>query len=397
MLISEVVSMRFNYIISQACIRYIIFFVIGNFSALWAITPFGCFDILKAPTPKWMLQQIETDLQPFTTELSREYLDFIFDKYKEEQSFVRIRVSRGKFVIEKSQTASCNEMAELIIKPLQMMHCWSPLPDCDFIFTCRDVVYGLNCGKNFEVTTFPIFIIAKDKKDSGLILMPDWYALHEFYPDKSRILREQIPWEEKKNVVFFRGADSGVWDRVNWRAFPRPKLVSLSLQYPHLIDAKFTDLLLWEENSCIRDVMKSEGMLTHYEPIEHFPRYRYLIDIDGHTANTPRTALYLYSGSVMFKQMTNKILWYYSELEPYTHYIPVAENLSDIFTQMEWALVHDHECQEIARNAFCIAETTLRPEVVYLYLYRLLEKYSSKQKKYYHCSRHKKTQITCAK
>ncbi|MGH2611461.1 MAG: glycosyl transferase family 90, partial [Rhabdochlamydiaceae bacterium] len=73
----------------------------------------------------------------------------------------------------------------------------------------------------------------------------------------------------------------------------------------------------------------------------------------------------------------------YKELKPYVNFIPVAEDLSDIITQIEWAKNHDAECQKIAENAYRTAEEVLRLECSYLYLYRLLEAYSKKQQKYY--------------
>jgi hypothetical protein len=129
--------------------------------------------------------------------------------------------------------------------------------------------------------------------------------------------------------------------------------------------------------------MTKEGMVGNQVPLKDFPRYRYLMDVDGHTANTPRVALLLHSNSVMVKQVTDDMLWFYPALKPYVHFIPVKQDLSDLLPQLEWAKNHEKECTEIVRNANQLAAEALSPEAIYLYLYRLLEAYSSKQREYY--------------
>ncbi|QZA58137.1 glycosyl transferase family 90 [Candidatus Rhabdochlamydia porcellionis] len=346
---------------------------------------------LHEPTPHWMSEQIERNLQPFEEELSRQNLDRFFEEYAYGMGLVRIRVVQGQMFIEGSDRNIRDWYAEKFLIPLKEMHKISPLPDVDFIFTHFDVPYYYYkrlVGESFPGGKYALFCRAKDQFDDRIILMPDMYALNEYGSDKFQILsgRERMRnhWKSKRQVVFFRGADNGVFDRVNWRSCSRPALVALSLKYPDLIDARFTHLVEWQDkDSSIRDLMIKEGMLGERVPLREFSIYRYLIDVDGHTANTPRTALFLYSGSVLFKQTTDNILWFYSQLKPYVHYIPVAKDLSDIFTQIKWAKDHDEECKEMVDRAYNLAEKVLRLESVYLYFYRLLEAYSKKQKNYY--------------
>lgn len=350
-----------------------------------ALDPLLFSQQLNKPTPCWMVEQIEHNLKPFDKELSEQYLDRLFKEYGDFFMLVRIKVVRGELSVEKSKSAEPYELTDLIVSPLIMLHSLAPLPDIDFIFTCRDsfdTPRKAIRNSDPDGATWPIFMIAKNKNDKGLVLMPDWYALRDYQPDKSQIIKgtEVCPWQAKQKVLFFRGADSGVYNRADWRNAPRPTLVALSTRHPDLIDAKFHCLLPYEEDSSIRDIIKQEGMMGNYVPIESFSSYRYLIDVDGHTANTPRTALYLHSKSVMFKQVTNDVLWFYTTLKPYVHYIPVKEDLSDLISRIMRAKRHDKVCRKIAINAFQLAQEVLTPEATYLYFYRLLEAYSIKQK-----------------
>lgn len=164
-----------------------------------------------------------------------------------------------------------------------------------------------------------------------------------------------------------------------WMSYPRPRLMGLAIQYPHLIDAKFTHLFHAE----YYEFVNRSGYMGNFVTMQDHPRYRYLLDLDGNCASTPRFPLLLHSNSVILKNMTNSILWFYGTIQPYVHFIPVAEDISDIFTQLEWAKAHDEECRKISENARQLAADVLTEESVYLYFYRLLEAYSNKQKDYY--------------
>lgn len=347
---------------------------------------------LQEPTPEWMTEQIEHNLRPFKEELSCQYLDQFFEEYAHSMGLIRVRVFEGQLFFDGTAKSLADSYTEKFLTPLKKMHEISSLPDIDFIFTHFDIPYYYH--QFFFSTPLPgfkyaLFCRAKDRFDDRIILMPDMYALSEYEPEKSQILsgRERMRnfWESKHQILFFRGADNGAFDRVNWRLCARPALVALSLKNPDLIDARFNYLIRWwDKDPSITDLMIKEGMLGDFISLSEFSRYRYLIDIDGHTANTPRTALFLYSGSVLFKQVTDNILWFYSQLKPYVHYIPVSKDLSDICDQIKWAKKHDAECEEMVDRAYELAEEILSPECVYLYFYRLLEAYSRKQRNYYH-------------
>jgi hypothetical protein len=133
----------------------------------------------------------------------------------------------------------------------------------------------------------------------------------------------------------------------------------------------------------MQNIMAKEGMMGDYVPIKDSLKYRYLIDIDGFTANTPRVALFLHSNSVLFKQLSNDMLWYFGALKPYVHLIPVEKDLSDLIDKIEWARTHDDECKKISNNANDLASQALTQGAVYFYFYRLLEAYAKKQQAAY--------------
>lgn len=348
---------------------------------------------LSQPTPTWMLDQIEEDLAPFTKELSRKFLDELFQR--DDLWLVRVYVAKGKIKIRKSRGAARHSTPDQIIPHLLVLNKLVPLPDMDFIFTVEDGLMSIspdivfNTPEAIEARRFnddeligPIFCITQYDNKNGVIAIPDMYALKGFEPGRSLVLEGNCiyPWESKINTIFYRGADVGIIDLNEWLAQPRLKLVSLSCTYPDLIDAKITTLYSsWHKNFALE-----KGYMGNYISLRDHPQYKYLISVDAICAATPRFPLLLHSNSVVFKDMGKSHLWFIKALRPYEHFVPVKEDLSDLFTQLDWAKNHDDECKKISENARRLAADVLTHEAVYLYLYRLFEAYSKKQRYQYH-------------
>jgi len=80
------------------------------------------------------------------------------------------------------------------------------------------------------------------------------------------------------------------------------------------------------------------------------------------------------------KQETQNVQWFYTQLKPWIHYIPVEEDLSDLIEKIQWAIDNDEASKIIAQNAHTFVEENLMPEHVALYCYKVLVKYASLQK-----------------
>ncbi len=64
--------------------------------------------------------------------------------------------------------------------------------------------------------------------------------------------------------------------------------------------------------------------------------------------------------------------FFYKDLKPYEHYIPVKEDLSDFSEQITWAETHQEEALKIARNAQNYAIENLSREKAIQYLENVL-------------------------
>ena len=66
------------------------------------------------------------------------------------------------------------------------------------------------------------------------------------------------------------------------------------------------------------------------------------MNIDG-TVAAYRMPYLLAGHSLVFKQDSPYYEHFYKKLVPWTHYVPVKRDMSDILDQLEWAKEHDEE------------------------------------------------------
>jgi hypothetical protein len=190
---------------------------------------------------------------------------------------------------------------------------------------------------------------------------------------------KKYPWDKKKTQAFWRGATTGGYlTLANWDQFARTKLVLLSLKHPQEVDARINKFV--QCDPAVPELLKSKGMQGNtVDQMDHL-KYKYLIDVDGNTCTFERCFWELLSNSLLLKQETPNIQWYYGALKPYEHYVPVKEDLSDLMEKLAWAKAHDAEAQQIAANATAFVKQNLNTEDSFVYMAHLLKEYAKLQR-----------------
>lgn len=97
--------------------------------------------------------------------------------------------------------------------------------------------------------------------------------------------------------------------------------------------------------------------------IEDMLAYKAIIMLEGNDVSSGLKWA-LYSNSVVMTQTPTKTSWAMEELlEPWVHYIPLADDLSDVEDMMRWVIDHDDEAQEIAnRGRVWISDLVFHPD-----------------------------------
>jgi len=188
-------------------------------------------------------------------------------------------------------------------------------------------------------------------------------------------------WKKRKNTAVFRGSSTG--RGVTVETNQRLKLAWLSYQESFtdpeepLLDAGITE---W--NTRPRK-LKGEKYLQTIDP-SSFPftlvapltpqeqtEYKYIVNVEGHVASY-RLSLELKSGSCILLASSEYKLWYSHLLEPWTHYVPVKHDLSDLYERIEWCRENDEKCLQIAKNAKKFGDKYITREGILNYLQLLL-------------------------
>jgi hypothetical protein len=111
------------------------------------------------------------------------------------------------------------------------------------------------------------------------------------------------------------------------------------------VDAKFTTIL---DSSKLPPIIDNITISGESLSMEDQLKYKALIFMEGNDVSTG-LKWGLYSNSVVMITKPSISSWAMEELlEPYVHYVPLRDDLSDVETQMKWIVEHDREAKEIA-------------------------------------------------
>ena len=75
-------------------------------------------------------------------------------------------------------------------------------------------------------------------------------------------------------------------------------------------------------------------------------QYKYQLNVDG-TVAAYRFPYLLAGNSLVLKQDSPFYEHFYSKLEPWTHYVPLKRDLSDVVEKVQWAREHDEEVSRL--------------------------------------------------
>lgn len=344
---------------------------------------------ISMPIPSWVQNQIERDLSFFLdSELGAEAIYqthlHILDKIGKGASFYHYRIldrKLYKWVPDGERLAYVDTALEKALKTLLI---YAPVPDVDFILSSMDGVPEPYMPENFflvEDSRLQAPILAQAKRNhsstSCVVLIPDQFSLHPNWGKLSEEIiqcSQKILWEAKKEIAVWRGGltDMGVpngFPVFDLLSCPRFQIAKCSCLSPFLVDAGIT----WG-SAPQGGRLEEEGVLRGALSQEEHLAYKYLPVLDGHMCTYPGYQWRLLSNSAAFKQDSDQIQWFYGELQPYVHYVPVAHDMSDLAEKVIWAKSHDAEVLEIMKRAQMFAVRNLMLEDNYAYLFHVLKR-----------------------
>ncbi len=160
-----------------------------------------------------------------------------------------------------------------------------------------------------------------------------------------------IPWEQKKEILFWRGSSTGISSSGSWKDLQRIKLCEIASNSKNqdLFDVGLSNII--QLNKGAENEIKILGYLKDYKSIKLINTFKYLIDVDGNSNAWSSLFLKLLSSSVVLKVESEGGYkqWYYDRLIPWQHYVPVDKDLSDLKEKLNWLRVNDEKAKKIAK------------------------------------------------
>ena len=313
--------------------------------------------------------------------------------WNDEEAREALNLARFQIIDQKLYTSAIDETHPYFrayVQHFKKLINKYKINDVDFIVHAIDQLKmpgenDIYVRKLQQTPTFMMFKNLNDLHESTRFLLPEALILWDSWPDiLSKIDRASNAnkWQDKINKIYWRGSTTGPeslpYSIDNFNKLPRLSLAILSKLYPNLIDAGFSYYSSHGDIEEILDILFG-GVLDKVSEEDHIP-YKYLISLDGNSCSGTRVPWIMYSNSVLIKQETNKIEWFYPALKPYIHYVPVNERLTDIFKQIKWMKSNDKELQIISSNAHNFVAQELMPEQIEAHMVITLNKYHEIQK-----------------
>ncbi len=312
------------------------------------------------------------------------------DKLKKDQKLMRFQIVNQSLYTDSFHLNSLYYIS--LVKYFSDLIKKYKMPDVDFIIYGRDEIIPLKVEEELALQ-IPAFMMSKNTDslcENNKFLMPDALIASKKWKsiiNRVSVAKDNYPWDNKIEKIFWRGASTGsksinFYNVSNIDKLIRLKLVFLSKLFPDKIDAvitKFPEFSSGYDGKKLLSIMKI--LYKNADPVseEEHLKYKYLIAVDGNTSPWVRVPWILSSNSVLLRQETSNIQWFYPALKPYIHYIPLKKDLTDIFEKFDWLKNNDQKLKHITYNAQKFIQNNLMPEDIEAHMVISLNEYSKIQ------------------
>jgi hypothetical protein len=180
-----------------------------------------------------------------------------------------------------------------------------------------------------------VLAFGRHRGDTGVGLLPDTHYLYSwgYLKTRGRMVLEDRAWERKQPSAIFCGGRHG-----SPFSFERPTTGRGSSSRDEL-ERLAGELALPLE-------VHLGGRVSRAEQLKH----RMLIDVDGHARTWDAWAWKLRSRSVVLSQTSVWDSFFSVEFRAGEHFVPLANDLSDLAEQVTWCLRNDEEAHLIAQR-----------------------------------------------
>ena len=275
-----------------------------------------------------------------------------------ETSLVEISRGHARLFFDSGQTDLWGAMHRSLglVYLLDLLLTGEPVPDRTFLAEFGDRGYRADSVQ--FCSTLP---------DALLIPDPDFFAAGGYQDLRREMAARTQNWHERRTVVFWRGATTGVRrhapppdgedDDFTW--LPRLDLCRRARRSPRAAqyDVGIVDIVQIEEPHLVARI-EASGLMRPALPRVTLIAHKAVLVIDGNSNDWSALFCALLSGACVLKvdSPSGFRQWYYDDLKPWIHFVPVRADLADLDDIVDWVMTHDEDACAIGTAGRAFAE-----------------------------------------
>jgi Arabidopsis thaliana protein of unknown function (DUF821). len=192
------------------------------------------------------------------------------------------------------------------------------------------------------------------------VLLPDQHFFRDRgYAETDRLAQAAPEWSSRGDTIYWRGQNNSVGlFSLEPEHMDKPWVMqrvrfAMAARGIEGVDARFVSG--WthrQEAQCA-----AAGLMGPRRPWQDWAGDKYALDVDGFSNAWCNFMQRLKLGCCVLKvdSQFGFRQWYYDQLVPFEHFVPVKADLSDLAEKVEWVRSHEREAREIAAHGQAFA------------------------------------------
>ena len=204
------------------------------------------------------------------------------------------------------------------------------------IYKSKRFLYRIG-DHNKKATTKGIIAKTRVVSDRSVTLLK--ITPYRHWGNVNKVRNYDIPYNQKKDMIVWRGATTGN----KKRTATRYDFVSKYFDDNQIMNVGFS--LIVQNMESYSDLLKDRMTL------EEQLQYKFLVSLEGNDVASGLKWM-LYSNSVVMMAKPTICSWAMEDwLEPFVHYLPLKDDFSNLEEIYQWAISNGDACFAIANNA----------------------------------------------
>lgn len=208
-------------------------------------------------------------------------------------------------------------------------------------------------------------LISFCSRDPRAILIPDdgFFSSGGYQDDRENARANTVAWNTRSDCIAWRGSTTG-HGRISKdhlaaddpELLPRVRLCMRLRAVPGT-DVKISRVVQSDDEALHRERLTKAGIFGQNISSLAWNGFKFAIDIDGNSNAWSNLFTRMIMGCCVLKvaSPSGYRQWYYEEIQPWTHYVPVKADLTDIEARIAWCRTNSDKCGNIAGRAQAFA------------------------------------------